>query len=129
MWSEAALMVLLAVLVHLLGCAHGPALSGEERADSIAAVFGPSCSQPPPPLTYPPGQAPAGDSDVHCQSGDEPSVQVPRALEQADVVQYDGIPVARDAAAVGHPSQRPPPPCSASVSAQQKRACLGVWRT
>ncbi|NEE53321.1 hypothetical protein G3M55_53100, partial [Streptomyces sp. SID8455] len=44
--SGAALLVLLAVLVHVLACAHGPALAGEGRADSIAAASGPSCDRP-----------------------------------------------------------------------------------
>ncbi|MBK5991167.1 hypothetical protein ACFCZ4_02215 [Streptomyces microflavus] len=129
--SGAALLVLLAVLVHVLACAHGPALAGEGRADSIAAASGPSCDRPPPPRTYPPGQAPqpAGDGYRPCLSGDEPSVQVPRGMEQADAAGCDELPGVPSGAGVDQGPGRPPPTWSGGLPAQQKRACLGVWRT
>ncbi|MEW1757579.1 hypothetical protein AB0393_13825 [Streptomyces cyaneofuscatus] len=132
MWSEAVLAVLLAVLVHLLACAHGPVLTGGERADSIAAVSSPSCDQPPPPLTYPAGQVPqpSGGGDRQCVGGDEPSVQAPRGMHQADTAMCDELPGVPSGMSADCAWRRPSPPsCSAVLPSQQKRACLGVWRT
>lgn len=131
-WPEVVLAVLLAILVHLLACAHGPVLTGGERADSIAALSTPSCDQPPPPLTYPAGQAPqpGGGGEQQCVGGDEPSVQAQRGLHQADAAVCDELPGVPSGSGVGCGWHRPPPPhCSAGLPAQQKRACLGVWRT
>ncbi|KAA6203922.1 MULTISPECIES: hypothetical protein [Streptomyces] len=132
-WPEAVLVVLLAILVHLLACAHGPVLVGAERADSIAALSTPSCDDPPPPLTYPAGQAPEPEEggDRPCVGGDEPSVQVSRAVQQADAAVCDvllpGVPSGSSTDCAWHRPQ--PPTCSGGLPAQQKRACLGVWRT
>ncbi|WP_345983942.1 hypothetical protein [Streptomyces sp. DSS69] len=132
MRPEGVLAVLLVLLVHVLACSHGPVPTGEERTDSIAAFAVPSCDGPPPPLTYPAGQVPepeeGGDRD--CVGGDEPSVQVSRAMQLADAAVCDALPGAPSGSKVDCAGHRPlPPTCSAGLPAQQKRACLGVWRT
>ncbi|WNI26128.1 hypothetical protein [Streptomyces sp. ITFR-16] len=131
MWPEAVLAVLLAILVHVLACAHGPVLTGGERADSIAALSVPSCDEPPPPLTYPAGQVPQpGEGEGReCVGGDEPGVQVQRAVQQADAAVCDELPGVPSGSGVDCGWHRPPlPTCAADLPALQKRACLGVWR-
>ena len=129
--TGAALVVLLAALVHVLACAHGPAPTGAARADVILTA---SVTRVPP--SEPTGDPamrqsdPAEEDPAQCWGTDEPTVQPPRGIAPA----ADALPDARPAAdtnalpdAVRDGPHTQPGPDASSV--QRERARLGVWRT
>ncbi|WP_353945245.1 hypothetical protein ABII15_29240 [Streptomyces sp. HUAS MG91] len=123
--AGAALVVLLAALLHLLACAHGPAPDGAGRADTIAATSAVASHG----TTTPHRTDGSGDGDARCRGMDEPTAQPPRDRTPAETVRsasatephlFSPVPTReRHPGAVRHPE------CSPS----QDRARLGVWRT
>ncbi|MET9831974.1 hypothetical protein ABZ078_22345 [Streptomyces sp. NPDC006385] len=131
--AGAALLVILAALVHVLACAHGPTAGAAGRADSLLLVSSAACGQAHerPEQTTAQQTAPAHNSGVHCWGMDEPTVQPPRDIAVAGPAVHD------DPAAEHLGVQLPPAaPALQSLSlmpglpsAGQTRACFGVWRT
>ncbi|MFZ3561799.1 hypothetical protein [Streptomyces sp. BH055] len=129
-WAGAALVVLLAALMHVLCCAHGPAPASSGRADTVAAV---SCAADHDHAACDPRAAhpshPAHEGDEECRGADEPSVQAPRGIQLApDAAQFT---VARAEADGGSALRSGPPPDRARgpLPGPQERSRLGVWRT
>ncbi|MFG2881161.1 hypothetical protein ACGFYV_02350 [Streptomyces sp. NPDC048297] len=122
--TGAAILVLLAALLHLLACAHGPApVSG--------AGFG---TLPTGPAAVAVVTADAGsghDPEQHCCHAEEPTVQAPR---DADLVLPSAhLAASGDGAAKGFvPAPGPgrsPAPAARGRSVGRSLALLGVWRT
>ncbi|QNS02578.1 hypothetical protein [Streptomyces xanthii] len=131
--TGAILAVLLAALVHLLCCAHGPVASAAGRADTITAVAPAPCGQPAGPHAH------FGDDARHdghqdgaqCSGTDEPSVQAPRGLQPAADLTPVTLPGA-DLDPAAEPTPRRPFGDSGprlAAPAGQQRAHLGIWRT
>ncbi|MGC4971666.1 hypothetical protein ACLQ2D_02005 [Streptomyces sp. DT199] len=131
--TGAALLVLMAALMHLLACAHGPTSAAAGRTDTFLAVS-PPCAQPPEPPADPAARqtAPAPGNGERCWGLDEPSVQPPRDITRAVQAVQDALPA-------DHLSALPPSPvpqyeqsgrseCGLPPTGQE-RARLGVWRT
>ncbi|AEM81988.1 hypothetical protein Strvi_2261 [Streptomyces violaceusniger Tu 4113] len=125
-------MVLLAVLVHVLACAHGPAPAGSVRADAIVAVSSASCGQ---------SAASDGDSSTvrdldptqgggsHCRNLDQPTTQPPRDITFTTAAHLL-LPAERADSLPGPAGDQPSRyATSPPISVQQERARLGVWRT
>ncbi|MGW0884792.1 hypothetical protein [Streptomyces sp. NPDC002671] len=125
------LALLLGTLLHVLACAHGPAVGTAERIDAfprtssaaVAAVTG-------TPSSF--DADPDGHDDAHCCPGaDEAALQAPRHKDLASpplhiVPQADspGAPTG-----VG-PARRRGSPFPAEASSDgPSRALLGVWRS
>ncbi|MCX4681112.1 hypothetical protein OG413_38570 [Streptomyces sp. NBC_01433] len=126
------LITVLAGLLHVLGCAHGPQAAGMPRTDTVAAVA----------ATTSPNAHPAGASVVaapalcghgaaaECTGVDEPAEAGPRADLPAPPAADDGLLPregarwqgakgrARCRAGGAHPAEH-----------SRARAELGVWRT
>ncbi|MFF4259256.1 hypothetical protein ACFY1L_49635 [Streptomyces sp. NPDC001663] len=131
--TGAALMLLLAALMHLLACAHGPASTGMGHADAIQIVPA-ATGQASAPADREPSleQSGAAENDeVHCCGTDEPTVQRPRDAVLA-------VPALHDALTAEHRGTEPVtavPPVQTSPhdpgsdSAGHVRSRLGVWRT
>ncbi|MFF4756213.1 hypothetical protein ACWD5R_40310 [Streptomyces sp. NPDC002514] len=129
--AAAALVVLLAALIHLLGCAHGPALTGSARADTpllVAAVCDRTCA-PDAVSSTRPAPAPGGEQP-HCQDSDEPTVQPPRGIAPP-VPAVDGTaPAVADHDRFPAPRTGPPDgPAPGPATDGRSRARLGVWRS
>ncbi|MGC5244215.1 MULTISPECIES: hypothetical protein [Streptomyces] len=131
--TGAALLVLLAALIHVLACAHGPTATAAGRADSLLLTSSAASGQAAerPQQTTDGQTAPAHHSGVHCWGLDEPTVQPPRDVALA-------VPTVHDAPPAEHLDTRPPPaspalqpspPTPGAPSAGQTRSRLGVWRT
>lgn len=124
-WAGAVLVVLLAALLHVLCCAHGPASASSGRADTVAAV---SHGHAHDHGACDPGH-PAHEGDEECRGADEPSMQAPRCIQVApDAVQFV---VPRAGADGGNAQRHGPPPDEARgpLPGLQERSRLGVWRT
>lgn len=130
-WTGAVLLVLLAALMHVLGCAHGPVPTSAPRVDAVPVVSAGCAHDSGQPQGSVGVQAPAApDGTGHCVGPDEPTVQPPRDIErpsQADVM--------NQAARTTVPA-RPAPRCvrvstshRGTLSTAQTRASLGVWRS
>lgn len=124
-------MVLLAALVHLLGCAHGPALAGSVRADTPLPA-GAACDQASPrfavPVTRP--APPSGDDLAQCWDTDEPTVQPPRDIASpVPAVDEAAAPAAGDDALPAARTGPPAGPAPGPATAGRSRARLGVWRS
>ncbi|MEU0720525.1 hypothetical protein ABZ498_25500 [Streptomyces lavendulocolor] len=131
-WTGAALVVLLAALVHLLACAHGPLAAGAGRADAIPVVSTASCGQPTEPGTDPAlkGLDPGDGGGAHCWSLDGPTAQPPRDIALLAEAAHCLLPSERIDALPGQPgAQLPPSRAEPPFSVPQERAQLGVWRT
>ncbi|WTC54953.1 hypothetical protein OH715_06485 [Streptomyces cellulosae] len=129
--TGAALVVLLAALVHLLACAHGPATAGTVRANVIVAASvtcGPTAGPTVAPAT---GQtAPAEEAPAQCQDRDELTVQPPRDIAPAADATQEAQPAVRaDAVSASVRGGLPPRRGPDASSVQRERALLGVWRT
>ncbi|MFF4521272.1 hypothetical protein [Streptomyces bluensis] len=134
--AGAVLVVLLAALLHLLACSHGPTPTAAGRVDSpSAAAASPSCGQPSgtPHRAHREGEQRSVEGSggaAGCLDRDEPIVQPPRGVAPA-------APALQTEPAVEHgepqPSSvragAPPHPGAAPSPAGQARARLGVWRT
>ena len=122
-WAGAVLVVLLAALLHVLCCAHGPASASSGRADTVAAV---SHGHAHDTGACDPGHH---EGDEECRGADEPSVQAPRGIQVApDAVQFV---VPRAETDGGSALRYGPPPDGAigPLPGPQERSRLGVWRT
>ncbi|MFF9482800.1 hypothetical protein [Streptomyces sp. NPDC014733] len=120
----AGLFVVLAALVHLLGCAHGPAPEAGARVDSLAvsARWATDTAVPAADAAH---RSPGPEAD-HCPGADVP----PRLHPEPTLTFPDGAPaepvvLASTVAPAGRPvpavaGTRAPPP--------RERAVLGVWR-
>ncbi|MFJ4714085.1 hypothetical protein [Streptomyces sp. NPDC088785] len=146
-WSGAALVVLLAALLHLLACAHGPAPAGVPRADTIAATghaagsaaarTGPALTPGPTTVAHATTAPPMDgdrDGDGRCRGMDEPTAQpprdrtgaaIPRDAQSAEPHLAGLAPAPPPVRAAGAPG----PPVCPPPSPRQGRARLGVWRT
>ncbi|MFD0432747.1 hypothetical protein [Streptomyces chartreusis] len=128
--TGAVLVLLLAALLHVLACAHGPTLAGEARADTpfVAAA---ACGQAPHDQQQAgTGQSsPYHDRGAHCWGGDEPTVQPPRDVTSALSVVHDALPGGHTVVLVPPSRPSPAPPVSGGPSAGHARALFGVWRT
>ncbi|MEV5909099.1 hypothetical protein AB0M00_09320 [Streptomyces chartreusis] len=128
--TGAVLVLLLATLLHVLACAHGPTLAGEARADTpfVAAA---ACGQAPHDQQQAgTGQSsPYHDRGAHCWGGDEPTVQPPRDVTSALSVVHDALPGGHTVVLVPPSRPSPAPPVSGGPSAGHARALFGVWRT
>ncbi|MFE7979458.1 hypothetical protein [Streptomyces shenzhenensis] len=129
--AGAALVVLLAALIHLLGCAHGPVSAGAARADtplSATAACGPV--SPPPAVAVTQPAPPSGGDLAHCRDGDGPTVQPPRDIA-SPVPAVDGAaPAVAAADKLPAPKTGPPAgPAPGPATAGRSRARLGVWRS
>lgn len=132
-WTGAALLVILAALVHVLACAHGPTAGEAGRTDSLLLTSSVACGQAHerPDQTAAQQTAPAHDSGTHCWGMDEPTVQPSRDTATAMPEVHD------DPAAEDLDVQLPPAPAALRSlalipglpSAGQTRARFGVWRT
>lgn len=131
--TGAVLLVLLAALVHVLACAHGPTATRAGQADSLLLASSASCGQAPErsERTTARQTGPAHDSEVHCWGLDEPTVQPPRDVALA-------VPAVHVAPSAGHLGAQPPTvpsargpslPAPGVSSAGQTRSRIGVWRT
>lgn len=128
--AGAALVMLLAALLHLLGCSHGPAPSATPRTDTPLATVATALEAPVPPR-HPNVVAagPAEDRQPPCPGGDEPTVQQARdsvtpaapAVELLIGSTHDGP---------GSPKANGPiPHCHSGGRTAPTQACLSVWRT
>ncbi|MET9103688.1 hypothetical protein [Streptomyces antibioticus] len=129
--TGAVLLVLLAALVHVLACAHGPTATPTGQTDSLLLTSTASCGQAPerPQRTTAQQTGPAHDSDVHCWGLDEPTIQPPRDVTLA-------VPTVHVTPSAEHLGAQPPPPAAPAVqptpcvpSPGQTRSRIGVWRT
>ncbi|MEV0736797.1 hypothetical protein AB0I51_12695 [Streptomyces sp. NPDC050549] len=127
--TGAALVVLLAALMHLLACAHGPGPAGADAIRVVsAASLGPSSRSAAE--AYAEGQDPAEGGGHHCSNLDEPTTQPPRDITPlaeavAHVLPAEGI----DALSGGERKRPPRFPDPAASSVEPERSQLGVWRT
>ncbi|ALV33528.1 hypothetical protein AS200_16895 [Streptomyces sp. CdTB01] len=127
------LLVLLAALLHILDCAHGPMAGPSGRADALLLTSSVSCEQGPEASqrTTDRQTAPAQDSRVHCWGLDEPTLQPPRDVALT-VPTVHGAPPSEHLGAqppLALPALRGSPPTPGAPSPEQTRARLGVWRT
>ncbi|MGW2181865.1 hypothetical protein ACWCXX_27970 [Streptomyces sp. NPDC001732] len=128
LWRLVPVMVL-AGLLHLLGCAHGAQADGLSRADSLPVVAA---------VSSPPAPPPAADVSALCDhcvvaecAADEPAAAGPRT----DLL----LPPALGGEPLGTDAAEPPPvksraPCRGHGGEERTehgrtRAVLGVWRT
>ncbi|MEU0108417.1 hypothetical protein ABZ313_24080 [Streptomyces sp. NPDC006251] len=130
--TGAVLVVLLAALVHLLACAHGPTAVGASGADAILAAAPAASGQVSRPADDRVGQqtTPAQGNQSHCWGIDEPTVQPPRDLTPATDAVPNALP--RERTAAPSDAVRPAAPFRRGPGAGpagQSRARLGVWRT
>ena len=130
--AGAGLVVLLAALVHLLACAHGPAATTAVRVDAILTVST-TCGQASEPTDDPAAQrtTPAEDPQEQCWGTDEPTLQPPRDIAPAAPALHNTLPPGgqADAPIITVRAAPPPDPRPDSASTGQSRARLGVWRT
>ncbi|MFF8594515.1 hypothetical protein ACF061_24300 [Streptomyces sp. NPDC015220] len=133
-WTGAVVVVLLAALVHLLGCAHGPTPVHAPRADALSSARAASCAQflPEPPRTAATGHdAPVPDEWCHCRGLDQPAVRTPREGEPTGAGLLTALPTdpAGGSSTLAPAALRPGGPRSTAPSGERARAGLGVWRT
>jgi hypothetical protein len=131
-WTGAALVVLLAALVHLMACAHGLAPAGAGRADTVPVISTAACVQSSPASdeTSVEGRDPGEGGGVHCCGLDEPTAGPPRDITPAAAAVTHVLPAERIDALPGVVPERPlRSPDPAVTPVQRERARLGVWRT
>ncbi|MCZ1011000.1 hypothetical protein O1L68_34720 [Streptomyces lydicus] len=122
--------MVLAALIHVLGCAHGPAPAGTGRADTFLAVSS-ACSQVTETTEGTPAESPGhgGHGSAECSGADEPSVQAPRSIgapEQSAVAPRPGdVAMVTGASAAVRPHVGND---SAGAAHGHTRALLGVWQ-
>lgn len=120
----AGLFVVLAALVHLLGCAHGPAPEAGARVDSLVASarWAVDAVTPAADAVH---RCP-GPEREHCPGADVP----PRLQPGQSLVFPDGVPDEPVVAASGAaPSGRAVPAAGGTRAPPPwERAVLGVWR-
>ncbi|MER6628005.1 hypothetical protein ABT301_07180 [Streptomyces sp. NPDC000987] len=128
--TGAALLVLLAALVHLLACAHGPTSEAAGQADALpAASVGCAQHLGPPSDTAGRQPAPGDGTSPHCAGLDEPPVQAPRDAALALEVIQCARPLEDLGARLAAPAARPSSVEHGPSSTGRSRSSLGVWRT
>ncbi|CAM5486304.1 hypothetical protein GCM10010329_68240 [Streptomyces spiroverticillatus] len=116
------LVTVLAGLLHLLGCAHGPQASGAVRADTLP---GTSASAYPPPTAAVSSPCTHG-TDAGCAGDDEPAASSSRTdLPPPALVERPVL----DRAAVRREASVGLSPLPDGGDPGRVRAALGVWRT
>ncbi|MFG2955009.1 hypothetical protein ACGF5O_14895 [Streptomyces sp. NPDC048291] len=132
--TGAVLLLLLAALLHVLDCAHGPNADPSGRADTLLLTPSASCTQTPEPAqrTTARQATPGQEGTAHCCGSDEPTLQPPRDVALALPATVHGTPAARHLgtpapSAAAAPRHSWPVPDAASPGETQAR--LGVWRT
>ncbi|MFE7352282.1 hypothetical protein ACFU8Q_03540 [Streptomyces sp. NPDC057543] len=130
--ATAALAAVLAALMHVLACAHGPDLGRAAVSDSLpvpAAAAGRTAVPASGPVSAP-GAGERGLRFAECAGGDNPGVlsrdvcvaPAPEAIAPASAVEPEPLAVALRSA--------PEAGASGNHGEQQRvRAVLGVWRT
>lgn len=122
------LVFLLAALIHLLGCAHGPGPSAVALGDSLPVVSAPASAARAPVVGAEAGaHGPAGDGHTReeCAETAASAVSQPRAV--ADTGIAADAPVIGGGASSGSGTLRPRTAATAGKGANS-RALLGVWR-
>ncbi|MFE1881989.1 hypothetical protein [Streptomyces diastatochromogenes] len=132
--TVAAVAVLLAALMHLLACAHGPESRASAQSDAVPTVrvaFAQPGAFSLDPACRPSDQAPGHDHEPHCCGGDEPTIQAPREVARALQTVQEALPVTVPASGSAHvpPSAQPAAAETAAFSVGPSPARLGVWRT
>lgn len=131
--TAAPLVVLLAVLVHLLACAHGPATTGMARAETAhsAGAFRGHAPEPADAETALLQSAPTHDHQPQCCDLDEPTVQPSRDIPLADGPALHVLRVEHPGTQPSAPraSEHPPASRPSGSSTGHTRSRLGVWRT
>ncbi|MFD7863122.1 hypothetical protein [Streptomyces sp. NPDC059783] len=124
--AGAVVCVLLAALLHVLGCAHGPTAVSPLRADTLPSAAAAQVLCGPAAPTVPDTPAP----EAHCPGLDQPVLQAPPVPEPAAAGPggtWSGpaapAPVRAAPARPRDVPGRPEPP------AGRGRAALGIWRT
>ncbi|MFG2123469.1 hypothetical protein [Streptomyces sp. NPDC048710] len=130
--AVAAVSVLLAALMHLLACAHGPASPASARSDTVPTArvaFAQAGALAPDTACRP--SDPDHDDESHCCDGDEPTIQAPRNAARSLQTVHEALPVtvAASRSACVAPSAHPPATGTADFSPGPSPARLGVWRT
>ncbi|MFF4757648.1 hypothetical protein [Streptomyces sp. NPDC001292] len=122
--------LLLAALMHVLACAHGPTFIGAARADT-PLVASAACGQTPHEQHRADVRtsAPAHDSGVHCWDGDEPTAQLSRDVSLALPTVHDALPADHTVAPPLPARPRTASPEPGGTSPGHARALFGVWRT
>ncbi|MEV7872167.1 hypothetical protein AB0P17_40065 [Streptomyces sp. NPDC088124] len=127
------LFTVLAALLHVLGCAHGPvpaAPSAGVPAGLSVVAYQPSAGEPALPAAGCAGRASHGAST--CTDTDEPSVLPQRpdgfAAATADRTLPGGTAVRNTAAPPVHPARDGAPAGAGAEPDHRRRAALGVWR-
>jgi hypothetical protein len=121
--TGAAVLVLLAALMHLLVCGHGETAPGAAPRGVVQAV----------PLAATAGHTDSGQHDLgeHCCGGDEPIIRASRDIGPSGQSAHEAVPVMRVAdlsAPMFRPKPSPGPP-AVDISVGHTLARLGVWRT
>jgi hypothetical protein len=117
-WAAAVLAVVVAGLVHVLGCAHGPQDDGVGRADSFLSAASTQTEH----ISVAPSR---GAEPAECTGADAPG-WVPGAAVAAPAT-GTSVEAVEDATA-----GQLRPPCMAPRAGPQRvqaRSVLGVWRT
>lgn len=129
--AGAALVVLLAALIHLLGCAHGPTATGIGTADTLLATTASWARASTPAGDASEQSAPRpGESQEHCDGGEEPTVQPPRDIAPPVPAANGVLPSGADTGVLGPPGPGLPPGSARRPARPGRaRARLGVWRT
>ena len=127
------LLLLLAALVHVLACAHGPTATPAGQTDTLLLASSASCGQTPegPQQATAWQTGPAHNSGVHCWGLDAPTVQPPRDVTLT-------VPAVHVTPSAQHLGAQPPTapealqpwlPAPGVSSVGQTRSRIGVWRT
>ncbi|GAA3188037.1 MULTISPECIES: hypothetical protein [Streptomyces] len=120
----AGLFVVLAALVHLLGCAHGPAPEAGARVDSltVSARWAVDAVAPAADTVH---RSPGSETE-HCPGADVP----PRLQPEQSLAFPDGVPAEPGVLpSVAVPAGRPVPATAGTrAPPPRERSVLGVWR-
>nr|AHE39790.1 hypothetical protein pFRL5_127c [Streptomyces sp. F8] len=129
-----ALVTVLAGLLHLLGCAHGPQATGLPRTDTLTAITSGIPHTHLAAATVVAGAAELCDHGgaAGCIGGDEPAAAGPRTDLPAPPIADDGL--LRAAGGAWWRSVHSRASCGADSSGRlsdhsRTHAVLGVWRT
>ncbi|WP_198358383.1 hypothetical protein [Streptomyces fildesensis] len=122
--------VVLLGLVHLLGCAHGPQLTGGSHTDTVPITT--SAHAQSAANASAEGSRPPSHPTVECSGEDTPAVAAQRITAPAAPAPVDTTPALSPAqATLRQIATSAPPRAGPGEGATQARtrAVLGVWRT
>ncbi|MEU6462911.1 hypothetical protein [Streptomyces sp. NPDC046976] len=128
----AVLVLLLATLLHLFGCCHGPTASPDARADVLAQASATTPGQLPgdrPGMTAAGQSAPDPGGEAHCSGLDQPTVQPREAGTGAPLLAAVAPSAPADLHLFAPPARHRLHPRPPAAPAGETRAQLGVWRT